>query len=142
MACYMAKIAQEHGLFIETCAEALDLSKYGISPGRCIDDKLISQVKGYPVDGTKDTNQRLACRCVASLDIGVYNTCLNGCVYCYANRHPAGIEQQVKKHNPLSPLMIGDYTQDDSITERILKRHQSLQHELFQIESYVDVQIE
>ncbi|MHB9293095.1 hypothetical protein Holit_02214 [Hollandina sp. SP2] len=128
MAQCIAQIAQEQGLFIETCAETMDLSLYGISHGHCIDDKLISQLSGYPLDVTKDKNQRLACGCVESLDIGVYNTCLNECVYCYANHHPARV---AKQHNPLSPLMIGEYAQDDCIQERVLKRHKRLQNELF-----------
>ncbi|MDR0722497.1 MAG: DUF1848 domain-containing protein [Treponema sp.] len=131
IATYIAKIAQEQGLLIETCAETMDLSPYGISHGRCIDDTLISQLSGYSVDGTKDKNQRLACRCVESLDIGVYNTCLNGCVYCYANHHPANGEKHAQPHNPLSPLMIGEYTHHDRVKERSLKSHKRLQNELF-----------
>lgn len=131
MAQYLAKIAQEQDLFIETCAETMDLSQYGISHGRCIDDRLISQLSGHPLDVTKDKNQRLACGCVESLDIGVYNTCLNGCVYCYANHHPAGVEHHAQQHNPLSPLMIGEYAQDDSSKEKGLKRHTRVQNELF-----------
>jgi hypothetical protein len=131
MAQYIAQIAHEQGLCIETCGETMDLSQYGISHGRCIDDTLISQLSGYPLDITKDKNQRFACGCVESLDIGVYNTCLNGCVYCYANRRPASVENHAKQHNPLSPLMIGDYAQGDCIQERALKRHKRLQNELF-----------
>lgn len=59
--------------------------KYNIGNARCIDDRLISKLTGFYLQVGKDKNQRLACGCVASADIGEYNTCQNGCLYCYAN---------------------------------------------------------
>jgi len=80
-----SEIARNNNLSIDTCAEDIDLSGYGITHARCIDDRLISKITGYNLLVEKDKNQRPECGCVKSIDIGEYNTCSNGCVYCYAN---------------------------------------------------------
>jgi DNA repair photolyase len=81
----LSAIAAENGFSIDTCAEDIDLSKYNISHGRCIDDRLISKISGRNLDVKKDKNQRAECGCVAAADIGEYNSCSHGCLYCYAN---------------------------------------------------------
>lgn len=81
-----SQAAKENNLSIETCAENIDLAKYGISHAKCIDDTLIAKISGRNFIGKKDKNQRLQCGCVQSVDIGKYNSCKMGCVYCYARR--------------------------------------------------------
>jgi hypothetical protein len=100
------QLNQRWGLSISTCAEAIELDRYGIEHGRCIDDRLL--IKLFPQDTKlmaflgyeqglggewvpivkkrkmKDPGQRKACGCIVSKDIGRYDTCSHGCVYCYA----------------------------------------------------------
>ena len=57
----MAAIAKSYGLKIDTCAENIDLQKYGIEHARCIDDRLFSELLGCPLTVGKDKNQRLEC---------------------------------------------------------------------------------
>ena len=84
-----SKIASENNQLIETCAEDIDLSGFNIGHSKCIDDKLITKLTGKNLMVKKDRNQRLECGCVCSIDIGEYNTCQNGCIYCYANYSPS-----------------------------------------------------
>ncbi len=78
-------IATAEKIQVFTCAEAIDLDQYRIFRGSCIDAALIKEVFGIERSWKKDTSQRDNCRCVESVDMGVYNTCRCGCIYCYAN---------------------------------------------------------
>ena len=114
----IAEIAHSYGLRIDTCAEEIDLSQYGIEHAKCIDDRLFSQLLQCPLEIKKDKNQRLGCGCVESVDIGAYNTCRNGCKYCYANYSGKAVCMNSRNHNPDSPLLIGQIGSDDEIKER------------------------
>ncbi len=80
---------------LATCAEKIDLSRYGIEHNRCIDPDLISRLapdnpalQMWLFGAIKDKGQRQACGCILSKDIGQYNTCSHGCLYCYATNTP------------------------------------------------------
>lgn len=102
----MAEIAAAHGMEIYSCAEAIDLSPYGVHAGKCIDAQYIRQVFGVTVDDSKDKNQRQQCGCVVSKDIGIYDTCLHGCTYCYAGTRQGGSKNR-QQHSPDSPSLLG-----------------------------------
>jgi len=126
-----SKIAKENNLLIDTCAEDIDLSKYGIEHARCIDDRLITRIIGYNFTAEKDKTQRLECGCIKSIDIGEYNSCSNGCIYCYANYSHTLVEKNTKKHICLSPLLIDEINSTDIISERKMTSNKILQKELF-----------
>lgn len=82
-------------LQLATCAEGIDLAPFGIEHNRCIDPDLISRLvpddtalQMWLLGATKDSGQRQACGCILSKDIGRYNSCPHGCLYCYANTSP------------------------------------------------------
>lgn len=114
----IAEIAHSYGLRVDTCAEGIELHQYGIEHARCIDDRLLEQLVQCPLNVKKDKNQRLECGCIESLDIGAYNTCRNGCRYCYANHSEKAVGTNSGKHDPDSPLLIGEVGPEDKITER------------------------
>lgn len=59
----------------------------GLPESRCIDGYLLNKLHpiGYKASLEKAGGQRRNCGCTKSWDIGWYNTCPGGCVYCYAN---------------------------------------------------------
>ena len=69
----------------------------------------------------KDKNQREECGCFESVEVGTYNTCLNGCKYCYANFNNSKVEENVKLYKRDSALLCGNISSDDRITERKVK---------------------
>lgn len=111
-------LAQKNGIEINTCAEEIDLSTLGIYPGKCIDDKLIEEIIGIPIKVGKDKIQRKICGCVASVDIGSYNTCPHGCLYCYANYNYETVRKNYAIHDPKSPLLFGNVSKRDKIIEK------------------------
>lgn len=109
----LSSIAHCHGMEIDTCCESIDASKYGMGHTRCIDDRLLEKIRGKPLSVGKDKNQRKKCGCVTSKDIGMYDTCCNGCLYCYATRNRGQGIRNKARHNPDSPLLIGSLTDED-----------------------------
>ena len=118
LAKHIAEIAHSYGLRVDTCAEGIDLERYGIEHASCIDGRLFEQLLHCPLQAKKDKNQRTECGCIEALDVGAYNTCRNGCRYCYANFSEKVVVSQSCKHDPNSPLLIGEVGPEDKITPR------------------------
>lgn len=102
----MSQQARASQIKIFSCAETTDLSLFGIFPGKCIDDALIFELFGIRTSAAKDRSQRPECGCVKSKDIGVYDTCLHGCVYCYAGTLASGARNRTR-HEVGAPSLIG-----------------------------------
>lgn len=126
-----SNIAGKYNLTLETCAEAIDLSRFGIRHGHCIDGALFEQITGVPFALTKDKNQREECGCMTSMDIGMYDTCCNGCKYCYANHSAAALHKNVLAHDPASPLLCGNIMPEDTVKDRKMESCKIRQMRLF-----------
>ena len=127
----MAQIASKYNLVIETCAEQINLQEVGIQHGSCIDQRLIEKITGCKLIGQKDKNQRENCGCMESVEVGVYNTYLNGCKYCYANFNDDKVKENVKLYNESTPLLCGNIDLADKVTERKVKSLKDAQINLF-----------
>lgn len=117
----LAQIAEENNMKISACAESLDLSAYGIEHSSCIDRQLIEQIIGCKIKDRKDKNQRSECGCIESVEAGSYNTCRNGCRYCYANYSDHEVARSCRLYDPESPILCDVISEKDMITERGVK---------------------
>lgn len=117
----ISKIAQNNGMKIGSCAERIDLEECGIEHNCCIDKALIENMIGCTLKAGKDKNQRPECGCMESVDIGTYDTCKNGCKYCYANDSVDSVIKNCNKYDPASPILCGVIDENDKITERKVK---------------------
>lgn len=108
-----SKIAKKYLLRLETCAEKIDLSDFGINHSSCIDGNLIEKIIGCEIQIAKNDKHKLdgnreACGCVKCIDIGEYNTCIHNCTYCYANINKNKVLDNYEKHDKNSPILIGN----------------------------------
>lgn len=132
MAVSFKETADQVSIELDTCTTKVNLSHLGIPAGLCVDHRLIEKITGYPILAKKDKNQRNICNCIESIDIGTYESCLNGCIYCYAiqgNYQTARYNSE--KHNPASPLLIGEQGEGDVIKERNMRSLRTDQLSLF-----------
>jgi hypothetical protein len=114
----LAEIAADSDIGLQACCDPFLHEHCGIEAARCIDDRLLATILGQPVRLPKDKGQRPGCGCVASIDIGAYNTCSHGCRYCYANVSDRAVAANRAAHDPRSLLLTGTLTGREFITER------------------------
>lgn len=118
LAAFFGATARKLGLRCTACAEAGDFSAQGVFRAACIDRERIEKLCGAPLRLPRDKNQRPGCGCCQSVDIGAYNTCPNGCVYCYANSSLKTAQCHYAAHDPQGELLFGAVPEGAKIIRR------------------------
>lgn len=113
----LGSIAEKYGIHIQTCGTNGDFTRYGIQSSGCMMLDILGGANGIVFKDRKHKGTRHGCHCIESRDIGAYDTCMNGCKYCYANKTPRKAFENYKMHDPESPLLLGQIKLDDTIQQ-------------------------
>jgi hypothetical protein len=101
----LAAIALDYGMAPTLCSQP-ELLLPGLGEARCIDAQRLGDIAGRPVT-TAESGNRPGCRCALSRDIGAYDTCPHGCVYCYAVADRDRAVANFRGHDPAAEMLRG-----------------------------------
>jgi hypothetical protein len=114
----LVQIAKACDMVIYPCGEGDYLQEYGADCGGCMRTEIIERAIGCNLSIPKSKkSSRQICNCLLGNDIGMYNTCGHGCLYCYANYDMETVRNNRKRHNPSSPFLIGEVLPQDEIKD-------------------------
>jgi Domain of unknown function (DUF1848) len=99
----LADIARANGMCLTICSQAALLVP-GAAEAQCIDARRLEAVGANriaaPVAGNRED-----CKCFQSKDIGEYDTCPHGCVYCYSVQNRRLAQDRYRRHDPASEFL-------------------------------------
>lgn len=113
----LGEIAQKYNIYLQTCATSDDYERFGIHPSGCMTLDILGKANGVKFKKLKHNGMRKNCNCIETRDIGWYDTCPNGCKYCYANSTPQKALENFKLHNPSSPILLGEINETNTIQQ-------------------------
>ena len=99
----LAGIAAEQGITLSICSQP-QLERETAPAARCIDLVRLSDLAGRPLRG-RGKGHRPGCACAESRDIGAYDSCPQGCVYCYAVADRQAARDRLRHHDPNAPFL-------------------------------------
>lgn len=110
-----SQIAKANGMQIHLCCENAGLVRENVDADGCMSKAVLEKALGCRLNVPKKRLARSECSCLLGADIGAYNTCGHGCLYCYANYDRETVVKNRKLHNAASPLLIGAVAENDVI---------------------------
>lgn len=101
----LAEIAAQEGMSLTLCTQPELVDASGVSAARCVDAGRLSDVAGRPL-AAREKGNRPGCLCAESRDIGDYDSCPHGCVYCYAVVDRAAAQRRFARHDPTGEFLV------------------------------------
>lgn len=113
----IGSIARKHNMIIQTCATIEDFKQFGILQTGCMTSEILGNANNITFKKVRHSGNRQGCKCIENRNIGDYDTCPNGCKYCYANKNPQIAQENYKKHNPNDLMILGNLKPTDEIQQ-------------------------
>ena len=111
----LGSIAKRYVLPLQTCGTTEHYEQFGIEHSGCMTAQIFHDALGIDFRRTAHKGNRIGCGCMESRGLGDYDSCPNGCRYCYANRNYARALRNYAEHDPASPLLLGHLKPTDTV---------------------------
>jgi Domain of unknown function (DUF1848) len=99
----LVEIATSHRIRLTVCSQPQFVVS-GSGEARCVDADRLNEV-GETRFKAKLKGNRKECGCFEARDIGEYDTCPHGCVYCYAVQNRQLALDRFRQHDPQSEFL-------------------------------------
>jgi hypothetical protein len=93
----LAAIGVRHGIRLTLCGPSW-VPRPEVAEARCIDAERLSRIAGRQLAIARKSH-RPGCGCWSSRDVGAYDSCPHGCVYCYAVTSRPAARQRYARHD-------------------------------------------
>lgn len=127
-----SQIAEKNQVQIHLCCENSSLTRKHVDADGCMTKEVLEKAIHGKLKVPKMKSAREECNCLLGADIGMYNTCGNGCLYCYANYDRKSVIENMKHHDINSPFLIGHQREEDVIKQAKQKSWLNRQISLFE----------
>ena len=112
-----SSIAAENDLQIHLCCENAGLICSNVDAVGCMSQKILEDAIGCRLIVPKKKGAKKECSCLLGADIGAYNTCGHGYLYCYANYDQDTVRHNMSRHDKKAPFLIGTFQEGDVIKD-------------------------
>jgi hypothetical protein len=95
----LAELARTHGMMLSACCNP-DIIGGTVRKAHCVDALRLRRLGAPLPEKWPSAPSREGCGCAKSVDIGAYDMCGGGCLYCYANRDHDLARRNLARHRP------------------------------------------
>ncbi len=97
----LSDCAKSHGMELRVCSNP----EFDMPQSKCSSTEIFSGYDDTIVEDLKPAPTRPGCQCLKSVDIGMDNTCIGGCKYCYVVVSQKTALRIFENHDPCKVML-------------------------------------